>query len=140
MLHLLQPRVYEQLGVKPPTGVLLHGAPGCGKTTLARAACGQLSMPMIDVNTSELISDRSGGSEKNIRDLFDAAENETPCVIFLDEIDAICGKNEESEREMTRRIISQFAQIMDNMPSGVLLMAASSRPDKIDPGMRVNLN
>jgi len=136
MLHLVQPQVYTQLGVKPPTGVLLHGAPGCGKTALARAACGQLSMPMIDVNTSELISDRSGGSEKNIRDLFDAAESEAPCVIFLDEIDSICGKNEESEREMTRRIISQFAQVMDNMPSGVLLLAASSRPDKIDPAMR----
>ena len=162
--------VYEQLGVKPPAGVLLHGPPGTGKTALARAACGQLEIEMIDINTSELISDRSGGSEKNIRDLFETAEvgitkilllftllimiirigifcvsfnllssplpNSAPCVIFLDEIDSICGKNEESEREMTRRIISQFAQLMDNMPAGVLLLAASSRPDKIDPAMR----
>ena len=91
---------------------------------------------MIDINTSELISERSGGSEKNIRDLFESAESESPCVIFLDEIDSICSRNEDSEREMTRRIISQFAQLMDNMPDGVLLMAASSRPDKIDPAIR----
>ena len=66
--------MYEQLGVKPPAGVLLHGPPGTGKTALARAACGQLEIEMIDINTSELISDRSGGSEKNIRDLFETAE------------------------------------------------------------------
>ena len=75
--------VYEQLGVKPPAGVLLHGPPGTGKTALARAACGQLEIEMIDINTSELISDRSGGSEKNIRDLFETAEVGITKILLL---------------------------------------------------------
>ena len=91
---------------------------------------------MIEILTSELISDRSGGSEKNIQQLFETAGEQTPCIIFLDEIDSICGSREESNREMTSRIIATFSQQMDNMPSGVLLLAASNRPESIDQSLR----
>ena len=136
MIHLTNSSIYDTIGIKPPNGILLHGPAGTGKTLLAKATCGQLGINMIEILTSELISDRSGGSEKNIQQLFETAGEQTPCIIFLDEIDSICGSRDESNREMTSRIIATFSQQMDNMPPGVLLLAASNRPESIDQSLR----
>lgn len=109
------PSLYTHLGVNPPKGVLLHGPPGCGKTQLARAVAGELGIGIIKVSAPELVSGMSGESEGRIRDLFLQARAQSPCIIFIDEIDAICPKRETAQREMERRIVAQLLTCMDDL-------------------------
>ena len=84
-----------------------------------------------------MISGVSGGSEKNIRELFDVAEEHSPLVVFLDELDAVCSSREESSKEMTARVVAQLLTSMDAIENGkILLIGATSRPDVIDPSLR----
>ncbi|GAP89009.1 putative AAA family ATPase 60S ribosome export protein [Rosellinia necatrix] len=128
--------------VKPARGVLIHGPPGCGKTMLAKAYAASLGVAFIPVSAPSLVAGMSGESEKKIRELYDEAKKLAPCLIFIDEIDAIMGKRENAQREMEKRIVAQMLTCMDDCDAQklggklVVTLAATNRPDSIDPALR----
>ncbi|XP_028279425.1 nuclear valosin-containing protein-like [Parambassis ranga] len=141
LIHMRHPEVYQQLGMVPPRGFLLHGPPGCGKTLLAQAVAGELQLPMLKVSAPELVSGVSGESEQKLRDLFDLAVSSAPCVLFIDEIDAITPKREMASKDMERRIVAQMLTCMDDLnsltvPAQVLVIGATNRLDSLDPALR----
>ncbi|XP_033115840.1 nuclear valosin-containing protein-like [Anneissia japonica] len=139
LVHMKHPEVYQQLGVSPPKGVLLHGPPGCGKTLLGNAIAGELDLPLLKLSAPEIVSGVSGESENNIRDLFEQAQACAPCIVFIDEIDAITPKRETAQKEMERRIVAQLLSCMDdlcNSSSYVMVIGATNRVDSIDPALR----
>lgn len=129
-------------GVEAARGVLLHGPPGCGKTMLANAYAAALGVAYIPVSAPSLVAGMSGESEKKIRELYDEAKSLAPCLIFIDEIDAIMGKRENAQREMEKRIVAQMLTCMDDLTPQklggklVVTLAATNRPDSIDPALR----
>jgi len=134
---LTHPEVFGHLGVKPPTGVLLHGPPGSGKSKLAHALAGSTGVPFFKVAATEIVSGHSGESEANIRGLFKAAMDAAPSLLFLDEIDAITPKRDSAGREMERRIVAQMLTCMDDLQNSfVIVLAATNRPDALDPALR----
>nr|XP_016924794.2 nuclear valosin-containing protein-like isoform X1 [Drosophila suzukii] len=141
LIHIKSPEFYFQLGLLPSRGLLLHGPPGCGKTFLARAISGQLKMPLLEVPATELIGGISGESEERIREVFEQAMGYSPCVLFIDEIDAIGGNRQWASKDMERRIVSQLISSLDNLKANefgqsVVVIAATTRPDVLDPGLR----
>ncbi|KZP22622.1 AAA-domain-containing protein [Athelia psychrophila] len=141
-MPLCHPEVYLHTGVQPPRGVLLHGPPGCGKTMLANAMAGELGVPFISISAPSVVSGMSGESEKTLRDTFDEAKRVAPCLLFIDEIDAITPKRESAQREMERRIVAQFLTCMDDMSwekndnKPVIVIGATNRPDALDAALR----
>ncbi|XP_032408522.1 nuclear valosin-containing protein-like isoform X3 [Xiphophorus hellerii] len=141
LVHMRHPEVYQHLGMVPPRGFLLHGPPGCGKTLLAQAVAGELQIPMLKVSAPELVSGVSGESEQKLRELFDMAATSSPCIMFIDEIDAITPKREVASKDMERRIVAQLLTCMDDLNSltvtaQVLVIGATNRPDSLDPALR----
>uniref|UniRef100_A0A4W6BR59 Nuclear VCP like n=1 Tax=Lates calcarifer TaxID=8187 RepID=A0A4W6BR59_LATCA len=141
LVHMRHPEVYQHLGMVPPRGFLLHGPPGCGKTLLAQAVAGELQLPMLKVSAPELVSGVSGESEQKLRELFDLAVSSAPCILFIDEIDAITPKREVASKDMERRIVAQLLTCMDDLNSltvtaQVLVIGATNRPDSLDPALR----
>ncbi|KAM9365152.1 nuclear valosin-containing protein-like isoform 3-T3 [Pholidichthys leucotaenia] len=141
LIHMRHPEVYQHLGMVPPRGFLLHGPPGCGKTLLAQAVAGELQLPMLKVSAPELVSGVSGESEQKLRELFDLALSSAPCILFIDEIDAITPKREVASKDMERRIVAQLLTCMDDLNSlavtaQVLVIGATNRPDALDPALR----
>ncbi|KAF8589893.1 AAA-domain-containing protein [Ramaria rubella] len=141
-MPLSHPEVYLHTGIQPPRGVLLHGPPGCGKTLLANAIAGELGLPFISVSAPSIVSGMSGESEKTLRDTFDEAKRVAPCLLFIDEIDAITPKRESAQREMERRIVAQFLTCMDDLSwdktdnKPVIVIGATNRPDSLDAALR----
>ncbi|ONH67610.1 Ribosome biogenesis ATPase RIX7 [Cyberlindnera fabianii] len=141
-MPILHPEIYKTTGVEPPRGVLLHGPPGCGKTTIANALAGDLKVPFISISAPSVVSGMSGESEKKIRELFDEAKTLAPCIIFFDEIDAITPKREGAQREMERRIVAQMLTSIDELSldktngQPVIIIGATNRPDSLDPALR----
>ncbi|XP_029926909.1 nuclear valosin-containing protein-like isoform X2 [Myripristis murdjan] len=141
LIHMRHPEVYQQLGLVPPRGFLLHGPPGCGKTLLAQAVAGELELPMLKISAPELVSGVSGESEQKLRELFSQAVTSAPCILFIDEIDAITPKREVASKDMERRIVAQLLTCMDDMNSlaltaQVVVIGATNRPDSLDPALR----
>ncbi|XP_060772841.1 nuclear valosin-containing protein-like isoform X2 [Neoarius graeffei] len=141
LIHMRHPEVYQQLGVVPPRGFLLHGPPGCGKTLLAQAVAGEMDLPILKVSAPELVSGISGESEQKLRELFEQAVSGAPCILFIDEIDAITPKREVASKDMERRIVAQLLTCMDDLnslhiPAQVLVIGATNRPDSLDPALR----
>ncbi|XP_003275117.1 nuclear valosin-containing protein-like isoform X1 [Nomascus leucogenys] len=141
LIHMRHPEVYHHLGVVPPRGVLLHGPPGCGKTLLANAIAGELDLPILKVAAPEIVSGVSGESEQKLRELFEQAVSNAPCIIFIDEIDAITPKREVASKDMERRIVAQLLTCMDDLnnvaaTARVLVIGATNRPDSLDPALR----
>ncbi len=137
-LPLKHPEIFERLGIEAPKGVLLHGPPGTGKTLLAKAVANESEANFILINGPELMSKFYGESEKNLRDKFDEAEKTAPSIIFIDEIDAIAPKREESYGEVERRVVSQILTLMDGLQSRgkVVVIGATNRPNAVDPALR----
>ncbi|EGN99364.1 hypothetical protein SERLA73DRAFT_108832 [Serpula lacrymans var. lacrymans S7.3] len=141
-MPLCHPEIYLHTGVQPPRGVLLHGPPGCGKTLLANAIAGELGVPFISISAPSVVSGMSGESEKTLRDTFDEAKRAAPCLLFIDEIDAITPKRESAQREMERRIVAQFLTCMDDISwektdnKPVIVIGATNRPDSLDAALR----
>lgn len=141
-MPLCHPEVYLHTGVQPPRGVLLHGPPGCGKTLLAHAIAGELGVPFISISAPSVISGMSGESEKTLRETFEEAKRIAPCLLFIDEIDAITPKRESAHREMERRIVAQFLTCMDDMSwdktnnKPIIVIGATNRPDSLDAALR----
>ncbi|GJN87859.1 hypothetical protein Rhopal_000814-T1 [Rhodotorula paludigena] len=141
-LPLMHPEVYLHTGVRPPRGVLLVGPPGCGKTMLAGAIAGELGLPFISISAPSVVSGMSGESEKQLRETFEEAARQAPCILFIDEIDAITPKRETAQREMERRIVAQLLTCMDDLAwdktdnKPVMVISATNRPDSLDPALR----
>lgn len=123
---LKHPEVYQWLGVDPPRGILLHGPPGCGKTALANAIANECNVPFLRIAAPEVVSGMSGESEAKVRQLFQEATSLAPCIVFIDEIDAIAPKRESAQREMERRIVAQLLTCLDDLSS---LKSAPQPPD-----------
>ncbi|XP_076679935.1 nuclear valosin-containing protein-like smid [Andrena cerasifolii] len=141
LAHMKHPEIFKQLGISPPRGFLLHGPPGCGKTLLAYAIAGELGIPLFKVAAPELVAGVSGESEARIRELFQRALALSPCVIFIDEIDAVAPHRATAQREMERRIVAQLLSCLDELSLkengiGVLVLGATNRPDSLDPALR----
>ncbi|XP_062227844.1 cell division control protein 48 homolog C [Phragmites australis] len=155
VVPLCHPELPQRLGVRPVAGLLLHGPPGCGKTTLAHAIANETGVPFYKISAPEVVSGVSGASEENIRGLFQKAYRTAPSIVFIDEIDAIASKRESLQREMERRIVTQLMTCMDefhqNIGSGgadldgessekkpgyVIVIGATNRPDAVDQALR----
>lgn len=140
-LHIKHPNIYRTIGSTPPRGFLLHGPSGSGKTLLAHAIAGQLDVFLIEVAATELIAGVSGESEERIREVFEQAASFAPCVLFIDEIDAISSNRVNAQKDMERRIVAQLLQSFDNLSKleygdQVLVIGATNRPDSLDPSLR----
>ncbi|MFH1325358.1 MAG: CDC48 family AAA ATPase [archaeon] len=137
-LPMKHPEIFEKLGIEPPKGVLLHGPPGTGKTLLAKAVANESEANFILLNGPEIMSKYYGESEKKIRDIFEEAEKTAPTIIFIDEIDAIATKREETMGEVERRVVSQLLTMMDGLKSRgkVIVIGATNRVNSLDPALR----
>ncbi|MDV0445761.1 ATP-dependent zinc metalloprotease FtsH [Methanimicrococcus sp. At1] len=135
---LRHPEVFEKLGIEPPKGVLLYGPPGTGKTLIARAVANEVNAYFDTISGPEIISKYYGDSEEKLREIFEKAEENAPAIIFIDEIDSIAPKREESKGEVERRVVAQLLALMDGLKSrgGVIVIAATNLPDSIDPALR----
>ncbi|MBW2988224.1 CDC48 family AAA ATPase, partial [Candidatus Woesearchaeota archaeon] len=137
-LPLKHPELFERLGIEPPKGVLLYGPPGTGKTLLAKAVANETNSNFIFINGPEIMSKYYGQSEENLRKVFSDAEKNAPSIIFIDEIDAIAPKREESKGEVERRVVAQLLALMDGLKSRgkVVVIAATNMPNELDPALR----
>ncbi len=137
-LPMRHPELFEKLGIEAPKGVLLYGPPGTGKTLLAKAVAGETNAHFTSISGPEIFGKYYGESEERLRDIFKQAEENTPSIIFIDEIDSIAPKRDEVSGEVEKRIVSQLLTLMDGMKSRgkVVVIAATNRPDSIDPALR----
>ena len=137
-MPMKHPEVFSKLGIDPPKGVLLYGPPGTGKTLLAKALANEINAYFTSINGPEIMSKYYGESEENLRKVFEDAGENSPAIIFIDEIDAIAPKREESKGEVERRVVSQLLTLMDGLKTRgkVVVIAATNLPDTIDPALR----
>ena len=138
--YLHDPSKYESIGAKMPKGILLVGPPGTGKTMLAKAVAGESNVPFFSISGSEFVEMFVGMGASKVRDLFRQAKEKAPCIVFIDEIDAIGQKRNSGnlggndEREQT---LNQLLTEMDGFEgnTGVIILAATNRPDSLDPAL-----
>lgn len=130
--------LFARAKTRPPTGILLSGPPGCGKTLLAKAVASQSGVNFISIKGPQLLSKWVGESEKGIREIFKKARQASPCIIFLDEIDALApARGGGGDSHVSERVVSQLLTEMDGIEElrGVVVLAATNRPDIVDPAL-----
>src|SRR5574337_457463 len=137
-LPLRHPEIFKRLGVEAPKGVMLYGAPGTGKTLLAKAIANETSANFYSIGGPEIMSKFYGESEERLREIFKEAEANSPSIIFIDELDSIAPKREEVTGEVERRIVAQLLSLMDGLSSRgkVVVIGATNRINAIDPALR----
>ncbi len=137
-LPLKHPEVFAKLGIKPPLGVLMHGAPGTGKTMIAKAVANESGANFYSIAGPEIISKHYGESEQKIREKFEEAASNAPSILFFDELDAIASKRSESTGELERRVVAQLLTMMDGVEDRgqVMVIGATNRVNAIDPALR----
>ena len=137
-LPMRHPELFERLGIEPPKGVLIYGISGGGKTLLAKAVANESEAHFITINGPEIVSKFVGEAEEKLRNILKDAEENSPAIIFIDEIDAIAPKREEVTGEVEKRIVSQLLTLMDGLKARgqVVVIAATNRPNAIDPALR----
>ncbi len=137
--YLHNPNKYKEVGASMPKGILLVGPPGTGKTMLAKAVAGEANVPFFSMSGSEFVEMFVGMGAAKVRDLFKQAKEKAPCIVFIDEIDAIGKKRDgqlggNDEREQTlNQLLTEMDGFEDN--SGVILLAATNRPESLDPAL-----
>ena len=137
---LTKPELFEHFGIKPPRGIVLFGAPGTGKTLLAKAIANEAQANFISIKGPEMISKWVGESERGIREIFKKAKQSAPAIIFLDEFESIASMRSSSASEgsdVGNRVVNQLLASMDGVESldGVIIVAATNRPEMIDPAL-----
>ena len=137
-LPLRHPELFENLGIEPPKGVLLHGPPGTGKTMIAKAVANEVDANFETVSGPEIMSKYYGESEEQLREIFEEAEENAPTVIFIDEIDSIAPSRDEVSGEVERRVVAQLLSLMDGLEArgDVIVIAATNRVDAVDNALR----
>jgi transitional endoplasmic reticulum ATPase len=137
-LPLRHPELFSRLGVEPHSGVLLYGPPGCGKTLLAKVLATESDANMYSINGPEIMNKYYGETEARLREIFKEAKDNSPSIIFIDEIDAIAPKREEVFGDVEKRVVAQLLALMDGLTDrgNVVVLGATNRPDSVDPALR----
>ncbi|MGD8299339.1 MAG: CDC48 family AAA ATPase [Nitrosopumilaceae archaeon] len=137
-LPLKHPELFTRLGVEPHSGILLYGPPGCGKTLIAKVLASESEANMFLINGPEIMNKYYGETEAKLRDMFKEAKDNSPSIVFIDEIDAIAPKREEAYGDVEKRVVAQLLALMDglNDRGNVIVLGATNRPDSIDPALR----
>jgi len=137
-LPLKHPELFARLGITAPKGVLLYGPPGTGKTLVAKAVANESGATFFAIQGPEIMGRYYGQSEERLRDIFKDAEENSPSIIFLDEIDSIAPNRDSVNGEVERRIVAQLLTLMDGLSAkgDVIVIGATNREDSIDPALR----
>lgn len=137
-IPLKRPELLAKLGLEPPRGVLLVGAPGTGKTLTARSLAAKLGVNYIAIAGPEVMGKYYGEAEGRLREIFQKAANSAPCLIFIDEIDALAPDRSKVEGEVEKRVVAQLLALMDGFAhaEGAIVLAATNRPEHLDPALR----
>ena len=137
-LPLKHPELFARLGIEPHSGILLYGPPGCGKTLLAKVLASESEANMFFINGPEIMNKYYGESEAKIREIFKEAKDNSPSIIFIDEIDAVAPKREEAYGDVEKRVVAQLLALMDGLTDrgNVIVLGATNRPESVDPALR----
>lgn len=137
-LPLKRPDLLAKLGLEPPRGILLVGAPGTGKTLIARSLAADLNVNYIAIDGPEVMGKYYGEAEGRLRQIFQKAAKSGPCLIFIDEIDSLAPDRTRVEGEVEKRVVAQLLALMDGFEKsqGTIVLAATNRPDALDPALR----
>ncbi|PSP60964.1 AAA family ATPase [Halobacteriales archaeon QH_8_67_36] len=136
-LPLSEPERFRELGIDPPSGVLMHGPPGTGKTLIAKAVANEVDAYFDTISGPEIVSKYKGESEERLREAFERAGENSPAILFVDEIDSIAGSRGE-DADMENRVVAQLLTLMDGLESRgrVVVIGATNRVDAVDPALR----
>jgi transitional endoplasmic reticulum ATPase len=137
-LPLKHPEIFTRLNIEPHSGILLYGPPGCGKTLIAKVLASESEANFFSINGPEIMNKYYGETEARLRDIFKEAKENSPSVIFIDEIDAIAPKREEAYGDVEKRVVAQLLALMDglNDRGNVIVLGATNRPESVDPALR----
>jgi transitional endoplasmic reticulum ATPase len=137
-LPMSHPELFQALGIEPPQGVLLHGSPGTGKTLIAKAVANEIDAHFQNISGPEIMSKYHGESEERLREVFDEAEENEPAIVFIDEIDSIAPKRDETQGDVERRVVAQLLSLMDGLEDRgqVTVIGTTNRVDAVDTALR----
>ncbi|TQQ82549.1 AAA family ATPase [Halonotius terrestris] len=137
-LPMRHPELFQALGIKPPQGVLLHGPPGTGKTLIAKAVATEIDANFQTISGPEIMSKYHGESEERLREVFETAEEAEPAIVFIDEIDSIAPKRDDTQGDVERRVVAQLLSLMDGLQDRgqITVIGTTNRIDAVDPALR----
>lgn len=137
-LPMRHPELFDRIGIEPPKGVLLHGMPGTGKTLIAKAVANEVDASFYSISGPEIISKYYGESEEKLREIFEEAQENSPSIIFMDEIDSIATQRGEAGGDVEKRIVAQLLSLMDGLEdrNDVVVIGATNRVNSLDMALR----